>query len=94
MLVDTYDTTVSVRVLFDFGRKMKSAFTVQATRPDSGDLLKLSRQSRRILDEDGPRHVKIFASGGPDEWIIDRLVRAGAPCDLHARTFSLAGCAP
>lgn len=81
LLVDTYDTIAGVRTVVDLARRMKSAFKVQAIRLDSGDLLELSRLSRQLLDEGGLPHVQIFASGGLNEWSIDRLVRAGAPID-------------
>ncbi|MCA1408338.1 nicotinate phosphoribosyltransferase [Ensifer sp. IC3342] len=81
LLVDTYDTIVGVRTVVNLARKMKSAFKVRAIRLDSGDLLELSRESRRLLDEGGLQHVKIFASGGLDEWSIEGLLRAGAPID-------------
>lgn len=81
LLVDTYDTVAGVQIVVDLARKLKSAFKVRAIRLDSGDLLELSRQSRRILDEGGLQHVQIFASGGLNEWSIDALLRAGAPID-------------
>jgi nicotinate phosphoribosyltransferase len=81
LLVDTYDTVAGVQIVVDLARKLKSAFKVRAIRLDSGDLLELSRQSRRILDEGGLQHVQIFASGGLNEWNIDALLRAGAPID-------------
>jgi len=81
LLVDTYDTIAGVRTVVDLAKSMKSAFKVQAIRLDSGDLLELSRQSRRLLDEGGLQHVQIFASGGLNEWSIEGLVCAGAPID-------------
>jgi nicotinate phosphoribosyltransferase len=50
-------------------------------RLDSGDLLALSREVRRILDEAGLPEVRILASGGLDEYRIEELVQAGAPID-------------
>ncbi|MEY9626335.1 nicotinate phosphoribosyltransferase [Sinorhizobium fredii] len=81
LLVDTYDTIAGVRTVVDLAKRMKSAFKVQAIRLDSGDLLELSRQSRRLLDEGGLQHLQIFASGGLNEWSIEDLLRAGAPID-------------
>lgn len=81
LLVDTYDTIAGVQIVVDLAEKLKSAFRVRAIRLDSGDLLELSRQSRRILDEAGLQHVQIFASGGLNEWKIDALLSAGAPID-------------
>ena len=50
-------------------------------RLDSGDLLALSREVRRILDQAGFPDVRIVASGGLDEHDIETLLAAGAPVD-------------
>jgi nicotinate phosphoribosyltransferase len=50
-------------------------------RIDSGDLAELSRASRAVLDEAGMPQVRVFVSGGLDEFSVDELVRAGAPID-------------
>ena len=57
------------------GKKLKSV------RIDSGDLLKLSREVRKILDAEGLQHVKIVASGDLNEERIDDLLQNGAPID-------------
>lgn len=79
-LVDTYDTLNGVRTAVDVIRELDLADHL-GIRLDSGDLLELSRDSRRILDDAGLPHVRIFASGGLDEMDVDALVRAGAPID-------------
>ncbi len=79
LLVDTYDTLAGVRDVVRLARELGPAFQVRALRLDSGDLLELSRQARRILDEAGLQKVELFASGGLDEHAVDRLVRGGAP---------------
>jgi nicotinate phosphoribosyltransferase len=79
LLVDTYDTLAGVRDVVALARELGPAFQVRGVRLDSGDLLDLSRSTRRILDEAGLQHVGIFASGGLDEDVIARLVREGAP---------------
>ena len=79
LLVDTYDTLAGVHDVVRLARELGPAFQVRALRLDSGDLLALSRQARRILDEAGLQKVELFASGGLDEHAVDRLVRAGAP---------------
>jgi nicotinate phosphoribosyltransferase len=50
-------------------------------RLDSGDLVGLSKQVRRILDDAGLTYVKIFASGGLDDVSIDEYLADGAPID-------------
>ncbi|MHB8878498.1 MAG: nicotinate phosphoribosyltransferase [Myxococcaceae bacterium] len=79
LLVDTYDTLEGVRDVVRLARELGPGFQVQGVRLDSGDLLALSREARKLLDEAGLPRVQIVASGGLDENEIDRLVRAGAP---------------
>ena len=50
-------------------------------RLDSGNLLELTNRARRLLDAERMKHVRIFVSGGLDEFQIDDLVRGGAPID-------------
>jgi nicotinate phosphoribosyltransferase len=79
-LVDTYDTIVGVRnaiaVIQELGLDGRLGI-----RLDSGDLAQLSTKARRVLDEAGLKHVRIFASGSLNELAIDDLVRGGAPID-------------
>jgi nicotinate phosphoribosyltransferase len=79
-LVDTYDTLNGVRTAVQVIRELGLQGQL-AIRLDSGDLLELSRGSRAILDEAGLTQVRIFASGGLDEFEVHRLVKAGAPID-------------
>ena len=51
-------------------------------RLDSGDFDDLSRQVRRILDDAGLDYVRIVASGGLDEYELERLIQGGAPIDM------------
>ncbi len=74
ILVDTYDTIAAVKML----SKLKP---VPAVRLDSGDLVSLSRQVRKILDNAGMTTTKIFTSGDLDEERIAELLDAGAPID-------------
>jgi nicotinate phosphoribosyltransferase len=79
-LVDTYDTANGVRNAIAVVRELGLTERI-GVRLDSGDLDRLSREARRILDEAGLRQARIFASGGLDELEVERLVRAGAPVD-------------
>jgi nicotinate phosphoribosyltransferase len=84
-LVDTYDTLHGVRLAVEIATELRRAGRrVAALRLDSGDLDALSRSARRILDDAGFAEVRLFASGGLDEYAIDALVRAGAPIDGFA----------
>ncbi len=82
LLVDTYDTIAGVRNAIEVARELKTAgHALRAVRLDSGDLLELSLRSRALLDEAGLQGVELFASGGLDEFEVDRLLAAGAPID-------------
>ena len=79
-LVDTYDTLDGVRTAIEVIRELRLEPPL-GIRLDSGDLRALSGQARRILDDAGLPHVRIFVSGGLDELDIDALVGSGAPVD-------------
>lgn len=79
LLVDTYDTLEGVRNVIRLARELGSDFRVRALRLDSGDLLALSVEARRMLDEAGLGRVSLFASGGLDEDVIADLVARDAP---------------
>lgn len=81
LLVDTYDTLEGVRRVVALRRELGDDFRVSGVRLDSGDLAKLARGARAILDEADLADVQIIASGGLDENAIDELVRSGVPID-------------
>lgn len=81
-LIDTYDTLEGARKAARVAQEMaRKGQRLLGVRLDSGDLLALSREVRRILDEAGLREVRILASGGLDEYRIAALLEAGAPID-------------
>ncbi len=79
LLVDTYDTMAGVRNVIELAKLLGKDFRVRAVRLDSGDLLSLSKDSRKLLDAAGLNQVEIFASGGLDEDAIAELLSSGAP---------------
>ncbi len=80
LLVDTYDTLRGVRNAIEVGRELESeGHVLRGVRIDSGDLAYLGREARKILDEEGFKDVGVFASGGLDEYEVDRLARDGTP---------------
>jgi len=81
LLVDTYDTLAAVRTVCDLAKTLGEAFQVKGVRLDSGDLVALSKETRRLLDDAGLSKVEIFASGGLDEYKIAELLSSGAPID-------------
>jgi len=80
LLVDTYDTVEGVRAAIRAARA--TGVALQGIRLDSGDLLSLSREARRLLDEADMPEARILASGDLEEHQIARLVAAGAPIDV------------
>jgi nicotinate phosphoribosyltransferase len=78
LLIDTYDTPRAARTVVGLCR---DGLKVAAVRLDSGDVDRLAREVRDILDAGGCGAVRIVASGGLDEHEIARLVAAGAPID-------------
>lgn len=82
LLIDTYDTLAAARKAVVVAREMEArGERLGGVRLDSGDLVALSRDVRRILDEAGLGYVRIFASGGLDEDEVARCLAAGAPID-------------
>lgn len=82
LLIDTYDTLQGARLAAQVAGELRQAgHRLRGVRIDSGDLLELSRQVRRILDEAGHPEVQILASGDLNEDRIAELVASGAPID-------------
>lgn len=80
-LVDTYDTLAGIRTAIEVARA-RGITGPLGVRLDSGDLLALSREARRLLDDAGEEAVTIVASGSLDEFEVQRLLDAGAPIDV------------
>ena len=82
LLIDTYNTLEGARNACIVAKEMEAREArLRAVRLDSGDLLTLSQQVRRILDAEGLDYVQIIASHELDEFQIDNLLRNGAPID-------------
>ncbi|AHH10821.1 Nicotinate phosphoribosyltransferase [Borrelia coriaceae ATCC 43381] len=84
LLIDTYDTLNSgiknaIKVFKALKNKGSKNFSV---RIDSGDLEYLSKEVRRILNENGLFEVKIIISNELDEEIIMYLNSINAPIDF------------
>lgn len=75
LLVDTYDPINAVKVAIQRG------INFGGVRIDSGDLLSISYEIRKILDDAGRNSVSIMASGDLNEHIIRELVSKDAPID-------------
>ena len=79
-LVDTYDTLTGVETALGVADALDLRGRL-GVRLDSGDLLVLSKQARCLFDAAGRQDVTIVASGGLDEFDVQRLLEDGAPID-------------
>jgi nicotinate phosphoribosyltransferase len=73
LLIDTYDTVRAA------GLVAASGLAPSFVRLDSGEIVRLSRSVRRILDRAGLRETGIFVSGDLDEDRIAAMLHARAP---------------
>src|SRR5918995_2659094 len=71
LLVDTYDSIMAVKKI------IRAGIRANGIRLDSGDLLHLSIDIRRILDQAGYSYTKIMASGDLNEYLIKELMDKG-----------------
>lgn len=78
LLIDTYDTLEGAR-----NAAKAAGPALRGVRLDSGDLLRLSREVRAILDEAGLQETRIVASGDLNETLIGRLRAERAPIDTY-----------
>jgi nicotinate phosphoribosyltransferase len=79
-LIDTYDTLKSgVKNAVKVGRRLAAEGKNFGVRLDSGDIHYLSREVRKILDQEGFGEATIAVSNDLDESIIQTLTTAGAP---------------
>ncbi len=83
LLVDTYDTEQGIRIAARVARELEESrgVRVRGIRLDSGDLVALSRFAREHLRQTGVEWMKIFASGGLDEYRIVEMIEQGAEID-------------
>jgi nicotinate phosphoribosyltransferase len=84
LLIDTYNTEEGARVAASVADELADeGIAVRGVRIDSGDLERLARSVRSILDGAGHREIQIFASGDLDEYRIAEMVANGAPVDAY-----------
>ena len=81
LLIDTYSIEQGVQNVIKLARTLGDKFQVQGVRIDSNDLIKVSREVRKNLDEAGLSQIKIFVSGGLDEYKIQEIICKNAPID-------------
>ncbi len=81
-LVDTYDTIKGTKNAIKVAKEMEEkGKRLIGIRIDSGNLTEMSKKARKLLDEAGLNYVKIFVSGGLDEYKINELLKNNAPID-------------
>ncbi len=78
-LVDTFETVEGVKKAIRVAKELNLRF--KGVRLDSGDIVQLAKESRRLLDAAGFKDAKIFVSGGLNEYKIKEILEAGAPVD-------------
>jgi nicotinate phosphoribosyltransferase len=82
LLIDTFDNIRGALNAIKVAKELeKQGFRLRGVRIDSGDLVAISREVRRLLDENGLGYVQIFASGDLDEYKIEELLSKGAKID-------------
>jgi nicotinate phosphoribosyltransferase len=82
LLIDTYDDLAGAEKAAKVAKELeKKGCRLGGVRLDSGDLAKISTQVRKLLDDNGLRYVRIFASGDLDEFKIAELLKEGAKID-------------
>jgi nicotinate phosphoribosyltransferase len=84
LLIDTYDTIAAAHKVVSLAREMAArGQNVQGVRIDSGDLIPLATQVRKIFDAAGLKNIKIVGSGGLDEYDLADFSEADAPYDSY-----------
>ena len=84
LLIDTYNTMESglpnaIKVFNEV--LIPKGYRPKAVRLDSGDLAYLSKEVRKVLDENGYSDCKICATNSLDEHLITSLLEQGAKID-------------
>lgn len=95
LLLDTYDVHQGIKNAIVVAKEMEAVGErLNAIRIDSGDLAKLSKETRKAFDEAGLPYVKISVSNDLEEYTIQSLFAQGAPIDSFGVGTKLATCDP
>ena len=82
LLIDTYNDIAGAEKAAEIAKELKAkGCKLGGVRLDSGDLVKVSKQVRSLLDSKDLTYVNIFASGDLDEYRIAELLQKGAKID-------------
>lgn len=79
LLIDTYDTIEGAKKVV---KLLKEGYKIKGVRIDSGDLVYLSKEVKRIFENEGFSNIKIFLSGDLDEYVIDDILNKGTFVDF------------
>ncbi|MGM0612872.1 MAG: nicotinate phosphoribosyltransferase [Bacteroidota bacterium] len=84
LLIDTYDTlNIGLKNAITIAKELEAkGHKLKGVRLDSGDLAYLSKEVRKILDQQGLEYVNIVASNQLDEYLIRSLNLQKAPIDV------------
>lgn len=81
LLIDTYDTIAGARKALALAKQLEEhGGKLRGVRIDRGDIVKLSKEVKRIFAE-AEMDVSVLASGGFDEYLIEEAVLNGAEVD-------------
>ena len=93
LLIDTYDVYKGIKNAINtfkkYEEKLCHRFVDYGIRIDSGDLAKLSKEMRRILDQEGFERAIIVVSNDLDEYLIDSLEKQDCKIDAYGVGTSL-----
>jgi len=82
LLIDTFDNIKGAEKAVVVAKELeKKGFKLRGVRLDSGDLAEISKKVRKLLDKNGLKYVRIYASGDLDEYKIEELLKKGAKID-------------
>ena len=82
LLIDTFDDIKGAEKAAIVAKELEEkGFKLGGVRLDSGDLAELSKKVRKLLDKNGLKYVKIFASGDLDEYEVEKLLMKDAKID-------------
>lgn len=92
LLLDTYSTLKSgLPNAIKVAKEMeKRGQRLKGIRLDSGDLAYLSKECRKILDQENLHYVQIIASNQLDEFVIESLMQQHSPIDVFGVGTKLA----
>jgi nicotinate phosphoribosyltransferase len=82
LLIDTYDNMSGARNAARVAKEMADrGHELKGVRLDSGDMAQISKKVKAFFDAQGLHEIRIFASGGFDEFKIARVLEQGAKID-------------